>query len=310
MKKVSLFLALAGVVFSLHAQQFTNGNFETWNGNSPQGWNSLGYMGLNLCDVSKSADAHSGNSAVRIAPKQLPAALSAILGVDMAVPGFLTNGTVNMERVIELFTSSDTTEMEFSPEVITSLLQNGLTLSEQPASINGYYKFDQKDVENDMFLLQALLFAGEGSERQIVGMGTFAAIPDYAKDGDYQPFTIELMPLSEVPATELIFLALVSTDEGNTTTEMSSLLLDDVAIVYASGLEKLDLNSPVAVYPNPCNGNFSLNAPKGSSIRITDALGREVKRIEHYDNSTISLNDKGIYFVNINNKEVGKLIVR
>lgn len=45
-------------------------------------------------------------------------------------------------------------------------------------------------------------------------------------------------------------------------------------------------------------------------MRITDALGRSVKNIESYDNGTISLKDKGIYFVNIDNKQVGKLIVR
>lgn len=310
MKRVSLFLIAAMAFCTTYAQQFTNGNFESWSGNSPQGWNSLGYMGFNLCDISKSADANGGNSAVRIAPKPLPSVIAAMVGADMVVPGFLTNATVNMQAIIDLFTSGGDEDIDFTPEVIMSLLQGGLSLNEQPTSISGYYKFDQKDAENDMFFLQALLVASEGDQKQIVGTGTFTSDPEMMKSEGYASFTMELVKLSETPATELIFIALVSGDENNTTADLSSLLLDDLTISYASGLEKLNAGSQVAIYPNPCSGDFRLNAPAGSSVRITDALGRSVKNIESYDNGTISLENKGIYFVNIDNKQVGKLIVR
>lgn len=310
MKRVSLFLIAAMAFCTTYAQQFTNGNFESWSGNSPQGWNSLGYMGFNLCDISKSSDAHSGNAAVKIVPKPLPSIIASMVGVDMVVPGFLTNATINMEAVINLFTNNGDEDTVFSPEVIMNLLNDGLRLNEQPSSISGYYKFNEMDTANDIFLLQALLFAGEGEERQIVGMGTFSEMPDLLKSADYLPFEMELINLTGIPATELIFLALVGTDEENTAANMASLLLDDLTINYNTGLEKLDLTSQIAIYPNPCSGDFRLNAPAGSSVRITDALGRSVKNIESYDNGTISLENKGIYFVNIDNKQVGKLIVR
>ena len=297
MKRVSLFLIAAMAFCTTYAQQFTNGNFESWSGNSPQGWNSLGYMGFNLCDISKSSDAHSGNAAVKIVPKPLPSIIASMVGV-------------NMEAVIDLFTNNGDEDTDFSPEVIMNLLHDGLRLNEQPSSISGYYKFNEMDTANDIFLLQALLFAGEGEERQIVGMGTFSEMPDLLKSADYLPFEIELINLTGIPATELIFLALVGTDEENTAANMASLLLDDLTINYNTGLEKLDLTSQIAIYPNPCSGDFRLNAPAGSSVRITDALGRSVKNIESYDNGTISLENKGIYFVNIDNKQVGKLIVR
>ena len=310
MKRVSLFLIAAMAFCTTYAQQFTNGNFESWSGNSPQGWNSLGYMGFNLCDISKSADANGGSAAVRIAPKPLPSVIAAMVGADMVVPGFLTNATVNMQAIIDLFTSGGDEDIDFTPEVIMSLLQGGLSLNEQPTSISGYYKFDQKDTANDIFLLQALLVASEGDQKQIVGMGTFTSDPEMMKSEGYAPFTMELVKLSETPATELIFIALVSGDENNTTADLSSLLLDDLTISYASGLEKLNAGSQIAMYPNPCSGDFRLNAPAGSSVRITDALGRTVKNIESYDNGTISLKDKGVYFIGIDDKHVGKLIVR
>ncbi len=310
MKRVSLFLVAAMAFCTTYAQQFTNGNFEAWSGNSPQGWNSLGYMGFNLCDINKSSDANGGNTAVRIAPKPLPSVIAAMVGADMVVPGFLTNATVNMQAIIDLFTSGGDEDIDFTPEVIMNLLHDGLRLNEQPSSISGYYKFNEMDTANDIFLLQALLFAGEGEERQIVGMGIFTNDPEMMKSEGYASFTMELNKLSETPATELIFLALVGTDEENTAANMASLLLDDLTINYNTGLEKLDLTSRLAIYPNPCSGDFRLNAPAGSSVRITDALGRSVKNIESYDNGTISLENKGIYFVNIDNKQVGKLIVR
>lgn len=310
MKRVSLFLIAAMAFCTTYAQQFTNGNFESWSGNSPQGWNSLGYMGFNLCDISKSSDSHSGNAAVKIAPKPLPSIIAGMVGVDMVVPGFLTNATINMEAVINLFTNNGDEDTVFSPEVIMNLLHDGLRLNEQPSSISGYYKFNQKDAENDMFFLEALLVASEGDQKQIVGMGIFTNDPEMMKSEGYASFTMELNKLSETPATELIFLALVGTDEENTAANMASLLLDDLTINYNVGLEKLDLTSRLAIYPNPCSGDFRLNAPAGSSVRITDALGRSVKNIESYDNGTISLENKGIYFVNIDNKQVGKLIVR
>ena len=267
-------------------------------------------MGFNLCDINKSSDAHSGNAAVKIAPKPLPSIIASMVGVDMVVPGFLTNATINMEAVINLFTNNGDEDTVFSPEVIMNLLHDGLRLNEQPSSISGYYKFNEMDTANDIFLLQALLFAGEGEERQIVGIGIFTNDPEMMKSEGYASFTMELNKLSEIPATELIFLALVGTDEENTAANMASLLLDDLTINYNTGLEKLDLTSQIAMYPNPCSGDFRLNAPAGSSVRITDALGRSVKNIESYDNGTISLENKGIYFVNIDNKQVGKLIVR
>lgn len=310
MKRVSLFLVAAMAFCTTYAQQFTNGNFESWSGNSPQGWNSLGYRGFNLCDISKSSDAHSGNAAVKIAPKPLPSIIASMVGVDMVVPGFLTNATINMEAVINLFTNNGDEDTVFSPEVIMNLLHDGLRLNEQPSSISGYYKFNEMDTANDIFLLQALLVASEGDQKQIVGMSTFTSDPEMMKSEGYASFTMELVKLSETPATELIFIALVSGDENNITADLSSLLLDDLTINYNTGLEKLDLTSQIAMYPNPCSGDFRLNAPAGSSVRITDALGRSVKNIESYDNGTISLENKGIYFVNIDNKQVGKLIVR
>ena len=165
MKRVSLFLVAAMAFCTTYAQQFTNGNFESWSGNSPQGWNSLGYMGFNLCDINKSSDANGGNTAVRIAPKPLPSVIAAMVGADMVVPGFLTNATVNMQAIIDLFTSGGDEDIDFTPEVIMNLLHDGLRLNEQPSSISGYYKFNEMDTANDIFLLQALLFAGEGEEK-------------------------------------------------------------------------------------------------------------------------------------------------
>ena len=145
MKKVLLVLAVIFMCFTSKAQQITNSSFETWAANMPQGWSSLGFMGMNLCEVAKTTDVNSGNYAVKVAPKMLNPAIASMMQVEaFAIPGFLTNGTINFELLLELLAQSDTTmgEMDYM-NLLTNLITGGLQIedSNQPSTINGYYKF-------------------------------------------------------------------------------------------------------------------------------------------------------------------------
>ncbi|MBO7229357.1 MAG: hypothetical protein J6V18_06730, partial [Bacteroidales bacterium] len=104
MKKAVLFIGALIMAFSINAQQLTNNGFESWTGNIPQGWNTLGFMGFNLCDVNKTTDVHSGEFAITVAPAMLPDMLVAAMGLteSFSIPGFLTNGTINMEYLMEM----------------------------------------------------------------------------------------------------------------------------------------------------------------------------------------------------------------
>ena len=77
-----------------------------------------------------------------------------------------------------------------------------------------------------------------------------------------------------------------------------------------SGIEEAIFDNKVAVYPNPTSGDFKLSGAEGSKVIISDVLGREVLNIEKYDGQSVTLSQKGVYFLNIEGKQTQKLIVK
>ena len=118
MKKAVLFIGALIMAFSINAQQLTNNGFESWTGNIPQGWSTLGFMGFNLCDVNKTTDAHSGEFAITVAPAMLPSSLAAMMGMteSFAIPGVLTNGMIDINVLMELMGDTAAFENMLSEE--------------------------------------------------------------------------------------------------------------------------------------------------------------------------------------------------
>lgn len=297
------------MAFSINAQQLTNNGFESWTGNIPQGWSTLGFMGFNLCDVNKTTDAHSGEFAITVAPAMLPSSLAAMMGMteSFAIPGVLTNGMIDINVLMELMGDTAAFENMLSEEILTNILTGGMRLNEQPSEITGYYKFEQVENSYDMFGVAGLLYATIEGERRLVGMGFFSNEMKNSSSG-YQSFSMPFEYIYEIPADELIVLALVVSEEA--ATDFSTLYLDDLNVVYNSGIEEAIFDNKVAVYPNPTSGDFKLNGADGSKVIISDVLGREVLNIEKYDGQSVTLSQKGVYFLNIEGKQTQKLIVK
>ncbi len=317
MKKVLLVLAVIFMCFTSKAQQFTNSSFETWAANMPQGWSSLGFMGMNLCEVSKSTDANTGDYAVKVAPKMLPSSIATMMQVEsFAIPGFLTNGTINFELLLELLAQSDTTmgEMDYM-NLLTNLITGGLQIEEsnQPSTINGYYKFNyQEETETayDYFEMTALLFGEVEGIRTIVGLGAFYSDDVFAKTEGYQQFEMPIYYVSQQPANEVIYLAIVGCEETRTA-NFPELYLDDIMINYESSLEDVANTQEISVYPNPSNGKLRINCENNSHIQIVNPLGQVVKEINNYTpNSVIEIEQSGIYFVKVGGRKATKLIVK
>lgn len=310
MKKAVLFIGALIMAFSINAQQLTNNGFESWTGNVPQGWNTLGFMGFNLCDVNKTTDAHSGEFAITVAPAMLPDMLVAAMGLteSFSIPGFLTNGTINMEYLMEMMGGGMQEGAFDDPTMLANLFTGGLQLQEQPSVIEGFYKFDQVEGSYDMFLITAFLLADVEGQRTIIGGGAFEGGMPMKAAGEYQSFSLQLLNPTDIPATEMIVLAIVSAEEA--ATDFSTLYLDDLNVVYNSGIEEAIFDNKVTAYPNPTSGDFKLNGADGSKVIISDVLGREVLNIEKYDGQSVTLSQKGVYFLNIEGKQTQKLIVK
>lgn len=313
MRRQIFIFVLAFLPFVLKAQQFNNAGFESWSAGQVQSWNSLGYMGFNLCDISQSTDANSGDYAVKISPKMLPSSIAGLIGMSsFPVPGFLTNATVDMTGFIELLSGQGNISNIQMDEII-NLLRDGLSISDRPLSIQGAYKYVKPQSETgEICLLQALLISNQNGERTFVGLGTASEdiVSSATADGEFAQFNMPITYLSETPADELIFIVCLLADNSQTS-DFAYIVLDDIMIQYASGMEEVSLDNDIILYPNPTDNEFRINCEDGSDIVIYNCIGQIEKEINNYTSSTpLSMEKSGIYFVKINNAVVKKLVIK
>jgi hypothetical protein len=279
----------------------------------PQGWSTLGFMGFNLCTMEQSTDANTGNYSVKIAPKMLDATIAAMMQMEpIAFPGFLTNGNLNIEVLMQFMQNagSEITEEDYM-YMLTNLITGGLQIEEnnQPTSVSGYYKFNWYNYDYDYFEIMAVLFGTVEGQRTVVGMGLADGYPG-AKTEGFQSFEMPIHYLSEQPANEIVLITIVAGDEFQTT-DFPELYLDDIMINYSSSLEDVETEVATTIFPNPTNGKIRINCENNSYIQIVNPLGQVVKEINNYTpNSIIEIEQSGIYFVRINGEKTTKVIVK
>ncbi len=98
-------------------------------------------------------------------------------------------------------------------------------------------------------------------------------------------------------------------------------LIDTLNTVFCStsiGIENKETVIDFSIYPNPSNGEFSLNFPnslkyESAEVCIKNQLGQTVKVLTKQKSETLlnlNLLDKGMYFIIINNSTIKKLIIQ
>lgn len=312
MKKF-IILVLTIWAFSVNAQNvFQNAGFETWNGTTLSQWNTLSVMGVNISDVSKSTESNFENYAVKIAPKPLPASLATYIGVDnMIVPGLLTNATINLNSILGALSSGS---LNFDNNTLLSVFTDGVQLTEKPTAVNGFISWNPIDPINENILLGVYVISNQTGTREVIGMGTYSNIAPFK--AEYIPFhaSITYQDEQKIPS-ELIFISLVSSLDTSATS-FGYLLLDDVSITTEVGLESV---SPISkklpiIYPNPTNGDFKLNVNSDVEVSVYNQLGQVIIPAKEYSpNKTLSVKEKGIYFVRIKDSKgykTQKLVVK
>jgi hypothetical protein len=273
-------------------------------------------MGFNLCTMEQSTDAHTGDYSVKIAPKMLDATIAAMMQMEpIAIPAFFTNGVINFEMLMQIMMNdgSDITEEDYM-NLLSNFITGGLQIEEgnRPTSISGYQKFNNQSGEANMMM--ALVLNTENEQRTIIGLGEYFAEGDYygkkTMTEGFQQFEFPIMYISDLPANEIVFLALVACEEFQTT-DFPELYLDDMMINYSSSLEDVETEVATAIYPNPTSGKVRINCENNSHIQIVNPLGQVVKEINNYtSNSLIEIEQKGIYFVRVNGEKTTKLVVK
>lgn len=312
MKKIIL-LVLTIWAFSVNAQNvFQNAGFETWNGTTLNQWNTLSVMGVSISDVSKSTEPNSGSFAVKIAPKPLPSSLAAVIGVDnMIVPGLLTNATININAIITALSSGN---LNFDNNTLLSVFTNGVQLTEKPTAVNGFISWNPIDPINENILLGVYVISNQTGTREVIGMGAYSNVAPFK--AEYMPFEASIIYQDEQKTpSELIFISLVSSLDTSATS-FGYLLMDDVSIATEVGLENISTTSkklPI-VYPNPTSGEFKLNVNSDVEVSVYNQLGQVIIPARKYaPNKTLSVKEKGIYFVRIKDSKgfkTQKLVVK
>lgn len=318
MKKIILIVSLCLGFLCINAQnsntQFSNNGFEQWSSSSnPQSWNSLGYMGYSLCEVSKSTQHVGGSYSLQLKSKKLSSIVAALFNIpQINVPGFITNGTID---VMTLMTSAtplmDYQNMDLSDympllQSLKNVLTDGLRISDLPETIEGYYDFSPIS-NNDVFVIFAYTTGTVADSLAVTGGGVFYA--NSATDG-FESFSIPINYLAN-NAEELYLVGLVL-NINDEATEFGSVRLDDINITYipeSSCSDIVNEENDVAAFPNPTKNGFSINTKAQEKVEIFDLMGRKVKEITDYSpNTPIYVENKGTYIVKIAEKNL-KVIV-
>lgn len=117
--------------------------------------------------------------------------------------------------------------------------------------------------------------------RQLSSTGNFANLTTYGNDIINNP----TYGLLSHPATK------------------SSYLLNNKTCNSTTGIKNIHQDFSISLFPNPSTGIFSINNLKEiKAIKAFDLLGKEVDLIQLSDN-TFSINNKGVYFIQIQTEQ-------
>jgi hypothetical protein len=279
MRKHVLFTATATLLMCtvLNAQNPTpNAGFENWTqvGNhfDPNNWNTLNpstaIIGVFTCTRATGADVHSGTYAIKLTTKS-------VFGVN-------ANGIASTATLITT-----------PPYGITG----GIPYTQRPDSIVGWYKCAPASAADSGFVQ----FVLQGSANDTIGIARFG-MPNSAVT-TYTRFSKALTYFS--PATPVNSYWILSSSDGVNPIVNSTLIIDDLALVFNSvGMEEHDNGVPVELLNSLVSdiAYVSNHTSEMATVRIYNASGALMLSSDIGPGQTelnISKFSNGIYFYQI-----------
>jgi hypothetical protein len=245
MKAYCFVLAAVLLALPILAQgQIPNAGFEQWSGGNPDDWYTNNADPFTL--VTQSSDAHSGSSAAR----------GEVIEI---MPGF-----------------------NLSPVIASGDSGNGVPISQQWASVRGFYKCTL--VGGDMFTVIVGFLLGDS----LVAVGNYMDSVDVA---GYQEFVVNMWYGEPVtPDTALITFTIMG-DSGVNWHVGSVLYVDDVSLSMVTSVEsdpsnenpRTSTTAPFSLSqnaPNPFGPSttidFFLAEPTPVSLKVFNTIGEEI----------------------------------
>ncbi len=297
MKKHLLFISAFALAFASQAQ-LINPGFETWTndlavptamnpngGNGITGWNDYNFfnysaVGSSPISVFRCDTAHGGSYSARIRTT-IYTPTSYNIYKTWGIPfighnyldtlGIIFNGNVNE------------TTTTFKP---------GIPFTQNIASLSFYYQYTPQAGDTADF--RALLV----HQRNAVGGGKFWTTT--ATGSTWQQGTINFTYVSAL-TPDTLYILFSSSSLDRHPKPGSLLLVDDVSVVLASGVNDIQMANDITISPNPSGGSFQLSGDKiqMKTVDVFNIYGEKV-----YSSAPNSYKEKinldqpsGIYFV-------------
>lgn len=310
MKKSVVLFALFFSMIGLQAQTIiVNSDFEMWSYGKPVNWTvglhgaiTSPYMNIPV-EVNfgtQSNEAHSGNSAVRLAAADFSIP---ILGGSYNLPGILQAGesegfSIPMEDLLNIiqilqdttgFDNFDSTDLSAFSSLV-QLLSPGVPCEKTPAAVSAWVKYQQQDDD------QIMMFAITKENGMPV---------DYA----YKEFNINNPnAYQEIGVTfenagadcDSIMIIIVSAMSLNSA---SVLYVDDISLVFSGVGVDSHKDFTESVYPNPATSVLNIDVNDGREYQWTlrDLTGRTLQSGKSEGKSTLNVKQypAGIYMLTL-----------
>ncbi|MEI2760365.1 MAG: T9SS type A sorting domain-containing protein [Bacteroidia bacterium] len=293
MKRLYTIIIFLSITSGVKAQNATpNAGFENWNavGNrfDPADWNNLNpstaIIGVLTCARASGADAHSGNYAIKLTTKLIPA-------FNIIANGIASTGTL----------------ITTPPYGVSG----GIAYTGRPDSITGWYKYTPAGTDQGFVELQLL----GATNTDTIGYVRFET-PN-ATVSTYTRFAAAVNYLSTATPSNSIWI--LSSSKGVGPIVNSQIFIDDIAMVFnSSSVNTINSKNEVTILGNVIKEKIRFNYKNTGvyQFRLIDTAGRIVADTQlNSQQSTVDVTSlDGLYFYTIENStgiiNTGKIIIR
>ena len=293
MKRLYTIIIFLSITSGVKAQNATpNAGFENWNavGNrfDPADWNNLNpstaIIGVLTCARASGADAHSGNYAIKLTTKLIPA-------FNIIANGIASTGTL----------------ITTPPYGVSG----GIAYTGRPDSITGWYKYTPAGTDQGFVELQLL----GATDTDTIGYVRFET-PN-ATVSTYTRFAAAVNYLSTATPSNSIWI--LSSSKGVGPIVNSQIFIDDIAMVFnSSSVNTINSKNEVTILGNVIKEKIRFNYKNTGvyQFRLIDTAGRIVADTQlNSQQSTVDVTSlDGLYFYTIENStgiiNTGKIIIR
>lgn len=296
--KRSLFSVILFSSLSIHiiAQNvIPNAGFETWKNQGsyedPEKWGTVNaqtvILGIKTVVKATTTDVHSGTFAIKLITKFIGPPF------NQKIPGLSATGTIN---------------------TTTNAIDGGFSYNLRPEKISGWYKYAPAGKDTASVSVTLSKWDVNTGQRIVIGTASFM---DTATVNTYTSFSASINYVSSLAPDTAIIILLSSQQTSGVLN--STLIVDDLSLDMATGIQQAENNSEIVIYPNPASAILSVSKVYaiGTKLILLDSKGGKVSEnrlCSFYDSIDISSLEEGLYLYQLLDADEqliksGKLII-